>query len=524
MAAPRVDARAESAVTSAPPSDDRPGALPSAIHWIVGLAAFVFLGAILPFVIVSAADDQATLDPYAVVALWGVCVFSSFRLSGFLVHRRARLIGMAFYVFCYVFIGLTPLAQVAAGHFPTGRYVPTAAAISDVDTIARTATLFLIGIAAHELAYQIAGRFIRSSPPEKKPADSDDGIPGALDLWLVHALCLAGILISLVAVAQSGFTPFFTSRDAAGAALISDADPGSSGLVWYRVSHTVPFVGFFLLLHLLRRDETKRTPGYILVAVILAACNIVINNPVGNSRLWGNAVIFGLLSVFIDLRRPRAVAWTAVGLTSAFLLVFPYADLTRRTGQMETFLTPLQEWAWSGSFSAFQTAANGIRYVEENGHSWGYQLLGGIFTLVPRAVWTTKPPDTGFLIDPIYNRAATIWTEMHVNFGVVGVVVGLTLLGAAARFCDERFMAGHRWALLIVPILSTYYFIILRGTLSAAVGAAVPVLVTVLLPLAVRRRRMANGPTRGALPPTRRPTGPSRRPARVQESVRRGRR
>ena len=248
----------------------------------------------------------------------------------------------------------------------------------------------------------------------------------------------------------------------------------------------MPFAGFFLLLHLMRRDETKRTPGYLALAVVLGVCNCIINNPLGNSRLWGNVVLFGILSVFVDLRRPRAVLVTTLGLTTAFLLVFPYADLTRRTGRSEALLTPVQEFSASGSFSAFQTAANGLRYVDDHSLTWGRQLLGGLFTLVPRSVWPAKPPDTGFLIDPVYNRAATMWTEMHINFGVVGVVLGLGLLGVAARRCDDSFIAGRPWALILVPILSTFYFILLRGTLSAAVGTLLPILLVLLLPLVVR--------------------------------------
>jgi hypothetical protein len=477
-----------STVTVAPAGSPQVGASerPTAAGWILGLLAVVVLGILLPLLLVSS-SERSSLNGYVVVVLWGICIFSAVRLGGFLVYRRARLILMAFHVFCYVFVGLTPLAQIAAGRFPNAAHFATAASINDDDIIARTATLFLVGIVAHEIAYLLGSRR-RGRPSRRTPtsAESVRDLVAALNVPVVQFLCIAGVLISVIAVAQAGLAPFFTSREAADSALTEIGGDGASGLLWYRVSHAVPFAGLFLLLHLMRRDETKRTPGYLTLAVVLAVCNCIINNPLGNSRLWANVVLFGILSVFVDLRRPRAVLATTLGLTTAFLLVFPYADLTRRTGRSEALLTPVEEFSASGSFSAFQTAANGLRYVDDNSLTWGGQLLGGLFTLVPRSVWPGKPPDTGFLIDPVYNRAATMWTEMHINFGIVGVVLGLALLGVMARRCDDSFIAGRPWAMILVPILSTFYFILLRGTLSAAVGTLLPILLVLLLPLVVR--------------------------------------
>jgi hypothetical protein len=219
----------------------------------------------------------------------------------------------------------------------------------------------------------------------------------------------------------------------------------------------------------------------VLLAVVLAACNLVVNNPIGNSRLWAGIVAFGFLSAVVDLRRPLAVFWTAVGMVVSFFFVFPLADAFRRTAapglSAATALSssnPLDTLTTSGSFSAFQTGVTGLQYVDQHGLTWGSQLLGGLFTLVPHSVWASKPPDTGHLIDPVYNRAATFWTEMHVNYGLAGVIVGLLLLGVLARRFDDDFITGRSWALVVVPLISAFYFILLRGTLSAAVGTILP--------------------------------------------------
>jgi hypothetical protein len=453
----------------------------------MGLSLGVLLGVLAPLAIVTTGDVESR-NLYTISVLWGICLFAAVRLGSFMVLRRAELIRLVFYVFCYVFVGITALAQVSTTHFPLALHFTTSVPITDDATISRTATLFLIGVIAHEVGYMLGGRRVVAHADPASGAATQH-LPRVLNVRLVHVLCVVGVLVTLLALAASGLGPFLTSREAAGEALANDlvssdgSGAGAIGLLWYRLSHTLPFVSFFLLLHLMRNDRSRRTAGYLGTAATLAICNILVNNPISNSRLWSGVVLFGLASVFVDMRSPRAVAWTTAGMTAALLVVFPYADAFRWTDQSESYVDPLTGLSTNGSFSAFQTAANGLSYVDHYGFSWGYQLLGSIFTLVPRVLWRSKPPDTGFLIDPIYNRAATFWTEMHVNFGVVGVLVGLALLGILARRCDDSFKLGRTWALLVIPVAAPYYFIVLRGTLSAAIGTLLPVLAVLLLPM-----------------------------------------
>lgn len=40
-------------------------------------------------------------------------------------------------------------------------------------------------------------------------------------------------------------------------------------------------------------------------------------------------------------------------------------------------------------------AANGVTYADQNGHTYGYQMLGAATFWVPRSIWPSKPIDTG---------------------------------------------------------------------------------------------------------------------------------
>lgn len=448
---------------------------------VTAVALFLVLAIALPLAIVT--DSRAkSVQLYPVLVLWALCLLTSARLAEFVLRRRAQLVRLAFYVFCYVFIGISGLAQIVFGQFP----LSSTQAIPP-DTIARAATMFFVGFLAHEVGYLLPGRRASRARSWAVPIPSIK-LPVSLNMGVVRLFCVLGVLTSAAAVAIAGIGPFITSREAAGTAMLSDATGPQAyamqdkalPLLWSRTYHMLPFVGLLLLLHVMRRDATKRTRGYVLLAVVLAGCNVVVNNPLGNSRLWAGIVAFGFLSAVVDLRRPRAVFWTAVVMIVSFFFVFPIADAFRRTvspglsAVAGSSSNPLVALTTSGSFSAFQTGVTGLQYVDKNGLTWGVQLIGGLFTLVPHSIWASKPPDTGHLIDPVYNRAATFWTEMHVNFGLVGVILGLLLLGVLARRFDDAFVTGRSWALIVVPLMSPFYFILLRGTLSAAVGTIMP--------------------------------------------------
>jgi hypothetical protein len=232
--------------------------------------------------------------------------------------------------------------------------------------------------------------------------------------------------------------------------------------------------------------------------LVLLVLNVVLNNPLGNSRLWAGVVIFALLSTALDLRRPLAIAAMTSALLILYTIIFPYADSFRRVDSTgPSFESPLALLQTDGSFSAFQTAANGVEYLSVAPHTYGEQIAGGVLTLVPRSLWVGKPIDTGSLIDPRFNRASTLWTEAQVDFGLIGVFILFIVLGAIVAQLDRGFEIAGTGSIagLLVPLLAPFYVFLLRGSLSAAVGALLPLLFFILL----STRLEPGGEQRGSL-------------------------
>ena len=83
-------------------------------------------------------------------------------------------------------------------------------------------------------------------------------------------------------------------------------------------------------------------------------------------------------------------------------------------------------------YDAFSNVLATLEYVEINGISFGYQLLGVILFFIPRSIWVSKPTSTGELIGEYLmnttprdysNLSNAIVSEGYINLGIIGVVL-----------------------------------------------------------------------------------------------------
>lgn len=131
---------------------------------------------------------------------------------------------------------------------------------------------------------------------------------------------------------------------------------------------------------------------------------------------------------------------------------------------------------FTGQFDAYENYVLGIEFVEKDGITWGYQLLGAIFSWVPRAFWHSKPLDTGeFLFTDYFYRitdfaysniAAPMYLEMYINFGFASILIGAIVFGVLCGFTDNAinyFKNGPRNPIFIRQNL---VFIIYISTLT----------------------------------------------------------
>ncbi|MFJ7627002.1 hypothetical protein ACIQZN_10975 [Streptomyces sp. NPDC097595] len=462
------------------------GAAPSAtarpLSWAMlsrALAVPIVLGLVcfLP-ALIAAQPGTGVRDTAYWLQLVLTC-YAGARLATMILSTRRRLLQGVFWMFVYIAMGVAPFAQVVIGQTPTPAVGPRADLVTAV-------ALVLVGCAAFDLGALLASRRpLRRRRTARGERHGATAHPVRLRLLVLVAFAASGYYV----LKLGGPAVFFSSRQEISASVAeSGVASGESnvGSAFLKGFGTVP--ALLALLFYTRRLVTsrgaRRSPSTVLVWCGLAAVNLIVNNPVSNARYWFLTVLVSLLFTAFPRSAAMYRSVLALGVIGA-LVLFPYADRFRyddegyRPVQSSSVFEPLA----TKDYDQTVMFANTVTWVGTRGHTYGRQLAGSAFFFVPRAAWSGKPEDTGVRVGQwmgmnMTNLSAPLWTELWVDFGVVGLVGGLALTGYGAARTDRRYARavsrdgpGPGSVLAIAaPLIAGYTFILLRGPLLQAAG------------------------------------------------------
>lgn len=499
---PRAVPRATPRTVPLPPPF-RPRTLLSralSVPLVLGLSCF------LPLVVVSQSGEGPRDAAFWLQAV--LTVYCGVRLSAMVLTVRRKLLQATFWMFCYMAMGVAPLAQAVLGRVPTPVVGPREDLVQAVSLVLLGCFAFDVGalLARYRTPWHRRGRVSRSADgrivdgrsAEGRAVDGRAGERGAapddrpllihrrrLLLLVLAAFACGGLLI----VKLGGPAVFFSSRQEI-IASIEDAgvsgDGSQAGQAFLRGFGTVPPLIALLVYTrwLVTSRRARRTWSVVAVFGALVVLNAVVNNPVSNPRYWFLTVLFALLFTAFPASAAMYRASLSLGVVVA-LLVFPFADRFRydenNARQIETtsFLEPLalKDYDQVGMF------ANTITYVESGqGHTYGHQLAGSLLFAVPRSVWAGKPSDTGVMVGEWMgavntNLSSPVWAELWIDFGPVGMTAGMAAVGYAAARVDRRVArravrGSPTGSLLLItaPLVAGYSFILVRGPLLQATG------------------------------------------------------
>ncbi|WP_107408119.1 MULTISPECIES: hypothetical protein [unclassified Streptomyces] len=469
-----------------------------AVPLVLGLSCF------LPLVVISQ-PGEGPRD----AAFWlqlVLTVYCGLRLSAMVLTTRRKLLQATFWMFCYMAMGVAPLAQAVLGRVPTPVVGPR-------EDLVQAVSLLLLGC----FAFDVGALLARYRPPWRRRAPGEPRPPGEVApddrpvlihrrrtyLLALFAFACGALLI----VKLGGPSVFFSSRQEIIETIedtgVATEGGGQAGQAFLRGFGTVPpLIALLVYLRwMITSRRARRTWSVVAVFGALVILNIVVNNPVSNPRYWFLTVMFALL--FTAFPASAAMYRTSLSLgVIVALLLFPFMDRFRydenNTRQIETtsFLEPLalKDYDQVGMF------ANTITYVESGqGHTYGYQLTGSLLFAVPRSLWEDKPSDTGVTVGEWMgavntNLSSPVWAELWIDFGPVGMTVGLAALGYAAARVDRRVArravrGSPSGSLLLItaPLVAGYSFILVRGPLLQATGK-VAIAALCLALIATRRR------------------------------------
>ena len=468
-------------VSNGPGADTRPG-----VRTAVALVALLLFAVVFPLEIRDAGAVYFTDTDFLI--RYAVALYAAVKLALLLWHSEIRPMAAVFWIFVYTGMGLAPLAQLT-----TGRSTAVAVQVDDV-ALTTTSLLTLVGCVSFDVAYHLR---LRRHGPEPQLRFRTLRSMDVLRLFSVVAVVAALVYI----IQAGGLSVFFLSRQEAGHAL-DDISP-DSGHALRAIISSAGSVGcltaLIFYLHVWRtRDRALAAVDGLLMAV-LVAMNIVVNNPISNSRYWTLAVLFGLMLPLIRGRKSLFNA-AVVGGVIASIVIFPLSDITRRAGGQGTPVNLDSVWIIIATkdYDQFTMLANTLAYTDNNGLSWGMQALGPLLFWVPRVVWANKPLDTGVEVGQWMNSvnlnlSAPLWAEAWINFGLPGLILVFAALGMLSRRLDSGFRAEilSKGAVgyLGISILAGYLFILLRGSLLQSMGRLMILVLSVAILTAVTNRR-----------------------------------
>jgi len=148
-------------------------------------------------------------------------------------------------------------------------------------------------------------------------------------------------------------------------------------------------------------------------------------------------------------------------------------------------------------YDAFSNILATVDYVQQNGLSWGYQLLGVFLFFIPRSIWILKPLGTGQMIGQYLmktyhfnfdNLSNPLISEAYINFGFLGVILGAIVLAAIIKRFLNWLYGKHILKKYLAFYFAVYLMFLLRGDLLNATAYFIGILIAVLfVPFIIER-------------------------------------
>ncbi len=468
--------------------------------WGLATSLALLLAVIAPIVFCRPTLDSLTHAP--VVLAWAITLYAATRLWLLLMAGSNRPISLTFWLFVYVFFGLSALANVVSQRFPILDQV------FDERTEVAGLLTTMVGLAGYEV-----GRLLSQSRRVQKRWTRRLNRPTLRDRR-VTVIGLVGIVAVAYFTAKYGLASRFSSRQTATQDFLG---PGSQHVrLFLRTDKAggllriaLDWIPIFLALYLLLCKRQIRRPAAwaagvvvgpgllrraLVVALVLGV--LLADNPVSSPRYRFLGVAIALLLAVWPLVTPRRFRIFAATLVVGVLFVYPYADVFRFQQRVLQTAPLSTQFKTSPNFAMFQQELNAQGYVHDHGHTWGRQLLGVVLGWVPRKYWSGKPQATGGLVFPAAAQtlptSLSIWGWAFVDGGMPWVFIVLAIYGWVTCSLESAYRRRPRdrlsFAAVAAPLFAAFQTIILRGDPQPIVGDLAPAALLVIVACAVRAR------------------------------------
>jgi hypothetical protein len=454
--------------------------------WFLG--SLTVLSVFIPVTLISTTPDIGRSTAWQETLL--ILVYAGIRLSHLIARGEPRMFTFSWFLFAYIFMGLAPTVQIRTGIVPN----TTPGMIASID--GQIVKVLIASFVAWEIGAALsrhADRRRTGSP--RGPGRGAQPFSGAEVAWaapsglVVSRSRLRGVTaIAVLAVAfyvaKIGSASILAPRNVLELTRNSAFGDPTTRVVAVDLAIYLPVLvaqarRWLPVEGVVRVSRQNRT-----AIMTFAAISVLLGNPIGNARYVSGTILLSVLylvGAFSSLRRSRWSFWVVI---AGFIFIFP-ALFAFRLG---TFSASRKgffgEYAGNGDYDAFYQLGNALSYVASRGSDSGRQLLGVILFWIPRSIWSSKPIDTGTLLANFRgysfgNLSAPIWAELIVNFGLVGLLIGIFFVGYVIARADvsARGATPTNTSFFRNSVMPFYLIILIRGSLLQAMAGFLTLLV-----------------------------------------------
>lgn len=395
-------------------------------------------GAVLALVIISLVAsifNSFTASRNNLGILIGFIIIGIISLYGALSDPRVISMNKVFWYFQVVFMSLAPACQYVTG------YYPWRVLCSDTD-MAIAQVMVIIFILNYYLIYRSRYRGYILSMGRKKVSLSMSiqkylTTERSYGIGIRYFLLAIGVIGFVLLIRLVGFYNLFIRSE-------NELSIENSTINFVVRKFLTALPAIICAIFIREKNKTILDWTAILILFAITVCS---NFPTSTTRYWMGTIFVGLILVLVLKRvESRTVDY---GIIIGLLVAFPMFYIFKRSTLIDVMNAGLSYGGVVDSFNtvdfdAFAIVARSVRFVRENGITWGKQLINIVLFFIPRRIWTSKPLTTNVIIaqsqgQTFTNLSCALPAEGYVNFGWVGVLIYAFITAKTNSFFDHVF-------------------------------------------------------------------------------------
>lgn len=295
-----------------------------------------------------------------------------------------------------------------------------------------------------------------------------------LNFFTVGGLFLFFVFVSIIILRAENFNIydlFFR-----GLQFDSENLNDSSGVKvgWYFYTYFIrPIPIIFLFIFINYFKDKLADIRYRFFFLFFLVSSVALVAPTSVARFFAATLYIPFVIIFTGfLNKPYRLQLSFI---FGLLVVLPFLDKFRKFNPDEFVLSINLNFLNHGHFAAYQ---NFVRVVELDIITHGKQLLGTILFFVPRSYWSAKPTGSAALLAEkagydFSNISLPYVAEGYINFGMLGVIMFMFLLGIILNSLDKKFWENkysyksNLFGVFYLFLLG-FVFFIMRGDLMSS--------------------------------------------------------